>query len=200
MASLWCKFLCKCSIYNLQGDQWIIVWWAKFESECLLLIFIYFHSKFSATCKNGYFECQYIRTCSEENCLKFPTSHLPFWLFLIKILQLNCYPEYFGVYFFWWTIRRPSKWFILPQESTKSRVRQSQVCYLHTTHSPVFEANLLIECMLDYNRCQVNWFTLCLLRTTDQNAYSTKPMASFLKRCMSQSESKLFVTCTLSAN
>ena len=37
--------------------------------------------------------------------------------------------------------------------------------------------NLLTECMLDYGHCQVNWFMLSLLRTTDQNDRSTKPMA-----------------------
>ena len=35
----------------------------------------------------------------------------------------------------------------------------------------------LRECMLDYDHCQVNWFTLCLLQTTDRNDHSTKPMA-----------------------
>ena len=33
------KLLCKCSIYTLKSDQWITIWWAKFELECLLLIF-----------------------------------------------------------------------------------------------------------------------------------------------------------------
>ena len=29
--------ICKLSIYTLKSDQWITVWWAKFELECLLL-------------------------------------------------------------------------------------------------------------------------------------------------------------------
>ena len=34
--------------------------------------------------------------------------------------------------------------------------------------------NPLTECMLDYDHCQVNWFTLSLFRTTDLNDHSTK--------------------------
>ena len=33
------------------------------------------------------------------------------------------------------------------------------------------------ECTLDYDRCQVHWFSLSLLQTTDGNDHSTKPMA-----------------------
>ena len=39
-----------------------------------------------------------------------------------------------------------------------------------------FIGNSLRECTLDYDRCQVNWFTRCLLRTTDRNNHSTKPI------------------------
>ena len=35
----------------------------------------------------------------------------------------------------------------------------------------------LTEDMLDYDRCQVNWFTLSLLQTTDQNDHSIWAMA-----------------------
>ena len=41
MVSLWREFLCKLSIYNLQSDQWITIWWAKFKLECFLLINIH---------------------------------------------------------------------------------------------------------------------------------------------------------------
>ena len=34
----------------------------------------------------------------------------------------------------------------------------------------------LTECMFDSNHCQVNLYTLWLLRTTDRNDHSTKPM------------------------
>ena len=103
MVSLWC-LLCKCSIYTLKSDQWITIWWAKFELECLLMISIYFNSIFKVTCKNGDFECQYIRTHSEEKSSEIsnitfailPFSHqniltkLPSWvlwslLLLVKI-------------------------------------------------------------------------------------------------------------------
>ena len=35
----------------------------------------------------------------------------------------------------------------------------------------------LTECKLDYDYCQVNQFTLSLLRTTHQNDHSAKPLA-----------------------
>ena len=46
--------------------QWESKEWAKFELECLLLIFIYSNSKFKATCKNADFEFWYIRTLTKE--------------------------------------------------------------------------------------------------------------------------------------
>ena len=69
---LWCELLCKVSIYTLKSDQWITIWWEKFELQCLLL----------DTCKNGDFEYQYIRTHSEEKTSKisnitFPILQLP---------------------------------------------------------------------------------------------------------------------------
>ena len=42
---------------------------------------------------------------------------------------------------------------------------------------PNFFLYSLTECTLDYDYCQVNWFTLSFLQTTDQNDLSTKPMA-----------------------
>ena len=36
---------------------------------------------------------------AKENSLKFLPLQLPFYLFLIKILQLKCDPEYFGEFF-----------------------------------------------------------------------------------------------------
>ena len=41
MVSLWCALLCKFSIYTFKSDQWVTILWAKFDLECLLLIFIY---------------------------------------------------------------------------------------------------------------------------------------------------------------
>ena len=35
---------------------------------------------------------------------------------------------------------------------------------------------LLTESTLDHDHCQINWLTLSLLRTSDQNDHSTKPM------------------------
>ena len=42
--SLWCEYGCKHSIYVKKSDKWII-WWAKFELGCMLLIFIHSNPK-----------------------------------------------------------------------------------------------------------------------------------------------------------
>ena len=34
-SNLWCELLCKPSIYTSKSDQWIKIWWAQFELECL---------------------------------------------------------------------------------------------------------------------------------------------------------------------
>ena len=49
----------------------------------------------------------------KKNRLKFSTLHSPFCLFLIRILKLNCRPEYFGFYFSWWNPRIRFQLFIL---------------------------------------------------------------------------------------
>ena len=46
---------------------------------------------------------------------------------------------------------------------------------LHTLWRFTVPAYSLTECTL-HGDCQVNWFTLCLLRTTNWNAHNTKPM------------------------
>ena len=40
------------------------------------------------------------------------------------------------------------------------------------------QTNSLTDCMLDYDRCQVKWFTLSLVWGADQNDHSTKSMAN----------------------
>lgn len=80
-ASLWCVLLRKRPIYTSKSDRWIPLWWAKFELECLLIIFIYFNSKFKVTCKNEDFECRCIKTHFEEKSLKFVLFQSPFCFF-----------------------------------------------------------------------------------------------------------------------
>ena len=42
MVSLWCACeLFNVGAYTLKSNPWKTIWWAKFELECLLLIFIY---------------------------------------------------------------------------------------------------------------------------------------------------------------
>ena len=52
-------------MYTLKSDQWITIWWAKFELKCLLLLFIYSNSKFKVACKTADFEYRYIWTHTE---------------------------------------------------------------------------------------------------------------------------------------
>ena len=41
--NLSCRWFLKLSIYTLKSDQWITIWWAKFELECLLLTMTNIH-------------------------------------------------------------------------------------------------------------------------------------------------------------
>ena len=70
MVSLWCEPLCKPSIYTLESNQWITMWWAKFELEFLILIFIFSNQKFNVTFKNADIANWYIRTDTEEKKYK----------------------------------------------------------------------------------------------------------------------------------
>ena len=136
MVSLLCDLLCKLSIYTLKSGQKIAIWWAKFELECLLLIFIYSNYKFKAICKMT-LNVSTSELIPKKKHLKFLTLHLPFCLFLIKILKLNCHPEYayFGFYFTWGNRQMCIKMVHSNTKKANSRVHQSHVCYLHTTHS-----------------------------------------------------------------
>ena len=42
----------KPTFYILKSDQWMTIWWAKFDLECLLLIFIYSNSTKSLAKRN----------------------------------------------------------------------------------------------------------------------------------------------------
>ena len=93
--------ICGLSIYTLRSDQWITMWWAKFELECLLLYsFTSMKNKFKVTCKNGDFECQHIRTQKRQ---RIQALHSPYCSFPIKMLELNCHSDsYFRIYISWW--------------------------------------------------------------------------------------------------
>ena len=61
------------SIHNLESDQLIPLWWAKFELEGQLIISIYFNSKFKVTCNNKDVKCWCIELISKKNRLKICT-------------------------------------------------------------------------------------------------------------------------------
>ena len=106
-------------------------------NPCLLLIFIYFNSKFKVTCKNRDFEYLYIRTHSKKKNKKnkqflidfchFAFSHLNAATTLLSWVLWNLQCTSLDE-----TSRYVSRLFILAH--TKSRVCQFQVCYLHTIH------------------------------------------------------------------
>ena len=124
-ASLWCVLLRKRQIYNSKSD-----WWIQ-----LLLIFLYFNSKFKVTCKNENFDldCRCIKAHIEANSLKFALCQLPFCFF--------SYPN------------RPLNAFQIVHSSpngAKFRVCQSQACFLYTNHLGILKhAYLKCACCED---------------------------------------------------
>ena len=81
---------------------------------------------------------------------KLLTLHSTFCLFFFffQSKKLNCHPECIGVYFSW---RNHQKHFKMVHSNTKtanSRVRQSQMCYLHTTHSPALNRKFCYDAMI----------------------------------------------------
>ena len=50
------------------------------------------------------------------------------------MLEQNCHPEYLESTFLDETIKYTLRWFCSSAKKAKSRVCQSQVCYLHATH------------------------------------------------------------------
>ena len=99
-------------IFAKLGRQWKSKEWAKFELECLLLIFISSNSKFKVTSKNADFEYRYIRIHTKEKPSKISTCAILLFHQKKKILKLNCHREYLYTTLDE-TIRCASKWFIL---------------------------------------------------------------------------------------
>ena len=94
-------FTTNCLFSNLVR-RWKSTEWSKFESDCLLLIFIFSNSNFKVTSKNEEFECRYIRTHTKEKSFyifNITFAIMPFYQ--EKILKLNGHPEYFGTYCSW---------------------------------------------------------------------------------------------------
>ena len=71
----------------LKGGQWITIRWAKFELERLLLILIYFSSKFKVTCKKGDFEAGKSELIPKKKRQTFAILHF-------SPAKCNCHPKY----------------------------------------------------------------------------------------------------------
>ena len=136
MVSLWCELLCKLPIYLFK--EWSVdnnmvskIWVGMATSNIHLL-----QSKFKVTCKNMDHDLSISEFNTKEKLSKISNITfviLPF--FLLKVLKLNCHPEYFGDYFSWWNHQMHFKMVHSNTENAKSRACQSQMCYLRTTHS-----------------------------------------------------------------
>ena len=91
MVSLWREILCKLSIYTPTSGQWITIWWAKFELEGIILIFIYFNSEFKVRrktkTKNVDFERRYIRTHYKERPSKMFCITFVIFFFIKSVRQ-----------------------------------------------------------------------------------------------------------------
>ena len=109
----------------------------------------------------------------KKKYLKFPTLHSPFCLFFIKLLKLNCHPDYFGVYFSWWNHQMCIKMVHSNTKNAKSKVHQSQVCYLCTTHSSTLKILLMYVCLYIRVTGHCYWvaFTHLYLRWDDKSLY-----------------------------
>ena len=90
-ASLWCVLLREPPIYTSKNNRYIPLRCAKFELECLLIIFIYFNSKFRVICENEDFKYRCIKIHFDEKRLRFLLFHSPFCFF--SPARLNCHPE-----------------------------------------------------------------------------------------------------------
>ena len=74
--SIYCVLSRKRQIYTSKNNQYIPFCWAKYELECLLIIFIYFNSKIEVTCKNENFKIPVYQTHSTKwKSLKFVLFH-----------------------------------------------------------------------------------------------------------------------------
>ena len=129
MVSLWCELLCELSMYTLRSDQLITKWWAKFELECLLLIFIYSNSKFKlkSLAETRTLNASTSDLIPKKNGRKLATLHSLFCPFLMKIL--------WSLYFSWSNHQMRFKIVHSNTKNAKTGVRQSQMCYLRATHS-----------------------------------------------------------------
>ena len=91
---------------------------------------------------------------NKKKSLKFLTLHSrysPFCPFLIKILLLNCHPEYLGIYFSQWNHQMRFKIVHSNTKNAKSIVHQSQVCSLNAQPIPL----PLIQNLLDFFKATV---------------------------------------------
>ena len=102
--------------------------------ECLLLIFIYFNSKFKVTYKNGDFKCRYIRTHSEEK----PSKIFNITFAILPFSHQNTLTKLLSwVLWSLLLLMKPSEALqngSFKPKNAKSRVRQSQVWCPQSDH------------------------------------------------------------------
>ena len=70
MVFLWCELLCKRSLYILKRDQWITIWWGKFE------LYYYYYRFVSIQIQSHLRNCGTSDLISKKNTSKFLTLTL----------------------------------------------------------------------------------------------------------------------------
>ena len=129
---LLCELWWRLSIYTLKNNNMVSKIWVGMSTTTIHWLQFKIQSHLQ---KRRLWMRVHHSLIPKKNSLKFLTLHSPFCLFLIQILLLNCHPEYFGVYFSWWNHQMCFRMVHSNTKNAKSRVRQSQVCYLRTPHS-----------------------------------------------------------------
>ena len=80
--------------------QWKSKEWAKFELQFLLLIFIYYNSKFTISLvKTRTLKAGTSELIPKRNRLKYLTLHSPFSFLSTNMFKLNGHPECCGIYY-----------------------------------------------------------------------------------------------------
>ena len=119
-------------IYTLKSDRWIPLWWAKFEWNVHL-----YHSCTSIQNSRSLAKTRTLNVVVSKlipkKSLKLVYFRLHFVFVFIKFFSLTYHPEYCKVYFLWWEHKTCFKMVHSSLDNAKSRVYQSQACFLHTT-------------------------------------------------------------------
>ena len=94
MVSLWCELLCKRPIYTFKCNQWIKIWWKKFDLECYYWYSFTPIQSSKLLAKTGTLNAGISELIPKKNHLKFVTLHnilseLPSWILCSELLLMK---------------------------------------------------------------------------------------------------------------